>query len=469
MPSTIALALWLGLLLALLYFDPAKEGRISYALWLPVIWMFILGSRLPSQWLGGSTGRAAQSLEEGNPLDRMFFIILILASIAILMSRSFRWVAFFRNNLALTALVGFALLSVCWSDYPFVAFKRWFRDLGTYLVILVAITDPSPQEAVRTVLRRFAYLLIPLCILLNKYFPELSKQYDPFSGVATYAGATTSKNMLGVACLVSGLFFFWDTLTRWPSRRKRQTKRIILVNLTFLAMTAWVLQVANSATSKACLALGCFVIAAVNSKTFARHPKFLKAVIPTCFIVYVVLAFGFNLNGEIAGALGRDPTLTDRTKIWGILLGMKTNPLLGTGYESFWLGERLEKFWTYFPGLNEAHNGYLEVYLNLGLIGLFLLVCFLVATYRSICRGLRNASGLASFAFGVWTITLFYNITEAAFKGQLMWFTFLIGVLSIPVFAKRQVPVIPNLSKDHGEAPTIPVAPPLVSLSPWRQ
>ena len=66
-------------------------------------------------------------------------------------------------------------------------------------VILVALSDRRPREAVTTVLRHFCYLLVPLCILLNKYFPELSKQYDPFSGVATYAGATTSKNMLGVA------------------------------------------------------------------------------------------------------------------------------------------------------------------------------------------------------------------------------------------------------------------------------
>ena len=51
------------------------------------------------------------------------------------------------------------------------------------------------------------------------------------------------------------------------------------------------------------------------------------------------------MNGDLAGAVGKDPTLTDRTKIWAILLDMHTNPLLGTGYESFWLGPRLQRFW----------------------------------------------------------------------------------------------------------------------------
>ena len=47
--------------------------------------------------------------------------------------------------------------------------------------------------------------------------------------------------MLGVLCLISGLFFFWDTVTRWPERKERRTKRIILVNVAFIAMTLWLL------------------------------------------------------------------------------------------------------------------------------------------------------------------------------------------------------------------------------------
>jgi hypothetical protein len=412
--------------------------------------MFILGSRLPSQWLGGGVSRAAgASLEEGNPIDRAIFTSLILLAIAVLVSRNFKWNSFFSRNLALTAFLTFALISVVWSDYPFITFKRWFRDLGNYLVILVALSDKRPREAVTTVLRHFCYLLIPLSILLNKYFPELSKQYDAFSGVATYAGATTSKNMLGVACLISGLFFFWDTVTRWSKRKEKVTKRILLVNAIFLAMTVWLLGVANSATSKVCLTLGCFVILGTHSKVFQRNPKFSKAVVPTIFCLYVVLAFGFNINAHVAEAVGRDPTLTDRTKIWAILINMHTNPLVGTGYETFWLGSRLDTVWSSFPGLNEAHNGYLEIYINLGIIGLLLLLAFLAASYRNMGKGLKDSTSLASFTFALWTIMLFYNITEAAFKGQLMWITFLLGAMAVPVpgrYRQRRAVALDNQS-----------------------
>jgi exopolysaccharide production protein ExoQ len=88
--------------------------------------------------------------------------------------------------------------------------------------------------------------------------------------------------------------------------------------------------------------------------------------------------------------VGRNPNLTDRTLIWKVLLNRHTNPLIGTGYGSFWLDPRLDRLWEQkeAAGLNEAHNGYLGVYLNLGIIGLSLLTAFLISSYRTICKRL---------------------------------------------------------------------------------
>jgi exopolysaccharide production protein ExoQ len=439
MPPTLALLLWLVLLLGLLCFDPAKDSGTSLALWVPLIWIFIVGSRLPSQWLGTQVGTAAQAFEEGNPLDRTIFSILILLAVGILMSRSFKWGGFFARNLALMAFLFFALVSVIWSDFPFVALKRWFRDFGNYLVILVVLSDPRPLGAVRTLLRRLCYLLIPLSILLNKYYPNMSRQYDQWTGAAMFVGATTQKNMLGVLCLISGIFFFWDTVTRWSDRKERRTKRIILLNVAFIAMTLWLLNLSNSATSRVCLVIGCLVIAAAHSGMVRRHPTFLKVLIPATFCLYLTLAFGFGLNGELASQVGRDATLTDRTALWKILLDMHTNPLVGTGYESFWLGPRLQWVWRNFAPVNEAHNGYLDIYLNLGGIGLVLLVAFLIASYRTICKRITSSSALASLSLAIWTILLFYNVTEAAFKGGLLWLTLLLGTFAIPERAEDRV------------------------------
>jgi exopolysaccharide production protein ExoQ len=435
MPPLLALLLWLVLLLGLLLFDPARVPGTSVALWVPITWLFIVGSRLPSQWLGVQVGQEAQALEEGSTVDSAIYSALILLAIGTLMSRSFQWRIFLSRNRALVAFLSFALLSICWSDFPFVTFKRWFRDLGNYLVILVALFEPRPLEAIRTLLRRFCYLLIPLSVLLVKYYPEIGRRYDAWTGVAEYTGATMSKNMLGVLCLTSGIFFFWDIVTRWSERKGKRTKRVILVDFVFVAMTLYLLQMSSSATSSLCLVLGCLVIVATSSKAAKRHPTLLTVLIPVGICLYLVLAFGvgIDINAELAEAVGRDPTLTGRTVIWRAVLGTHTNPLFGAGYETFWLGPRLQQVWRQTgPGINEAHNGYLEVYLNLGIIGAVILAGFLISSYRTICKRLETFPSLGSLSLSLWTILPFYNVTEAAFKGQLIFVTFLLGAIIVP-------------------------------------
>lgn len=439
MSASVALFLWFILLLGLLRYDPAKEAGTSMALWVPLIWLFIISTRLPSQWLGGDVGQDAAALEEGNSLDRNIWLVLIVLAIGILMSRSFKWGDFFARNFALTALLCFGLLSVFWSDFPFVSFKRWFRDIGNYGVILVALSDRRPFEAVRTLFRRLCYLLIPLCILMNKYYPTLSKQYDLWTGMGYFVGATTSKNMLGVVCLVSGLFFFWDTLARWSDRKERLTKTIILLNVSFIAMTLWLLNASSSATSSLCLLLGCVVITATK-----QYPTFVKRAIPVGLCLCLVLAAfgaGNEIKTMVAEAFARDSTLTDRTLIWELVLSIDINPFIGTGYESFWLGPRLMKIWQFGLGrINEAHNGYIQVYLNLGIIGLILLITFLIATYRKVCTRLESFSGLGPLSLAVWVVLIFYNLTEAAFVGGLLWLMLLPGAIVLaPLHTKERV------------------------------
>lgn len=450
MPPFLALLLWFVLLLALFHFDPARGAGGWSALWVPLIWLFIVASRLPSQWLGGGTASmvAVSALEEGNATDRIILSLLILLAFGILMSRSFDWRAFFAANVALTALLSFALLSVLWSDFPFVAFKRWFRGLGVYLVILVALSDPRRFEAVRLLIRRLCFVLISLSILLIKYFPEMAKEYNPWTGLAYFKGATTSKNMLGVLCLVSGLFFLWDTLTCWGNRKERKTRWIIGVNVAFLAMTLWLLSLAESATSKVCFVLGCLILIAAHSKRVKRRPALLTVLIPVGISLYLLLQFGFGINviTALAEAVGRNPDLTGRTHIWDVVLSTNTNPLVGAGYESFWLGRRAIWVWEQVRGaINEAHDGYLEIYLNLGIVGLFLVAGFLIASYRTICRRMKDSSSLGSLSLTLWTIVLFYNVTESSlFNGELLWVVFLLGAITV---TERRVPGVNAASR----------------------
>jgi exopolysaccharide production protein ExoQ len=429
MPPSLALLLWVVLLVGLFWFDPARKTKTSAALWVPVIWFFFLGSRTPSMWLGLSYGSATQALEEGSPVDRTIFSLLTLAASVILVSRSFKLRNFIARNLALSLFLGFALLSVAWSDFPLATFKKLFRDIGVYMTVLVVVSDPRPLEAVRTVLRRVCYLLIPLSIVLVKYYPYLGKTFSEW-GSQEYTGVSTSKNMLGVVCLVSGIFFFWDTITRWHERKDKRVRRVILVNIAFIGMTLWLLNLSDSKTSTLCLAFGCLMIAAAHSNFGRRHPNWLKALAPTSFVLYLILTLGFGMGAQLNEAVGKSANMSDRTHIWEVLLSVPINPVLGTGYQSFWLGPRVQWVWARLNGDNvlSAHNGYLQIYLDLGLIGLVFVTTFLIATYRNICKQ-RNLTGLGSLSLGLWTLLLFYNVSEASLEINLLVATFLLAAL----------------------------------------
>jgi O-antigen ligase len=131
--------------------------------------------------------------------------------------------------------------------------------------------------------------------------------------------------------------------------------------------------------------------------------------------------------------MGRDPTLTGRTDLWKILLSVNEHPLLGAGYESFWLGERLEKIWEILPWrANEAHNGYLEIFLNLGLVGLALLVVIIATGYRRVISGARDLS-LGPLRLGYFVAAIIYSLTEAAFREMgPMWIVFVLAIMAVP-------------------------------------
>ena len=118
---------------------------------------------------------------------------------------------------------------------------------------------------------------------------------------------------------------------------------------------------------------------------------------------------------------------------------MHTNPIVGTGFESFWLGDRLKQLAGIFFFIpNEAHNGYLETYLTLGLIGLFLLIGLFVATFWKIRLELFRNFEWGRYRLGFLAAVVLYNWTEAAFKTlSPIWFVFYLIAMDYPRLMPR--------------------------------
>jgi exopolysaccharide production protein ExoQ len=145
-------------------------------------------------------------------------------------------------------------------------------------------------------------------------------------------------------------------------------------------------------------------------------------------VLLVVAQVTFDIFGAVVELSGHGSTIEGRAELWQELLKVPINPVLGTGFESFWLGKRLTDLWAlHWWHPTEAHNGYLETYLNLGVLGLGMMILLLIATFIRCKNDIVHRFEWGRFRIAVLMAVILYNWTEAAFKGlSALWFVFYI-------------------------------------------
>ncbi len=391
--------------------DTAQRAGVSSAAWIPTLWVGILASRPLSLWLGLGGG---DDTLEGSPLDRIFFFGMLAAAMLVLARRRLDWGALLLRNGPLLLFYGYLLISVTWANDPIVSFKRWSKESGNILVALIILTELDPMQALRAVFVRCAYVLVPLSVVYIRYFPELGRRYSIHSGMLEVTGVTTQKNSLGAMVLVCGLIFLWDWLERTrpgsPPRARVDRVAAVLVGATAL----WLLHQCDSKTSLVCLLTGGVILSAIRLPVLRRRIAALGFYVLGAALVFFALDSAFGISREIVASLGRDMTFTGRTDVWRELLAVRTDPLIGTGFMSFWDDVHYRSLlpkWVAFS----AHNGYLEIYLAGGALGVGALVVLLAGTAARINRALAAGGDYAVVRFAVFVVALIANFSESNF------------------------------------------------------
>jgi len=474
MPPTVALGLCILLVIFLLRLERKQSRSVSLSLWLPTIWTFYCASRPVSGWfVSGSLSEGPNAIEEGSAPDRFFLSALIVCGFVALARAKLKWSEVLKENRWLVLLYAYMGVSILWSDYPWISFKRWIKVFGSLLMALVVLAEASPLSALEAILRRSAYVLIPFSLLLTKYFPDLGVQYDRWLGKKMWVGVTTQKNCLGRLCLISIFFLLWSLYRKWKSGALRPLQPPILADVVVLLLSMWLLMrpslFAISATGIVSLGLGIsmFILMAWIKRRW-RHPRFnfirAIAVVGMGLGIAIPLVGGSDLEGLVS-LLGRDITFTGRTDIWAVLVPIAwRHPLFGLGYGGFWVNPPVPWAW-----LNESHNGYLEVFLELGIVGLFLLLGFLFSFCSNAQRALARHFDWAAFGICLLLIALFHNITEASLvraSSHLWTILLFLGVLmarlsrTTPALKESPAPlprsrVNPALTEKNLKAPAL--------------
>jgi O-antigen ligase len=396
--------------------------------------MFFICSRQPGQWLRiAGLPVLGGSVEEGNPLDGTVYLVLTLAGLYVLIRRRVSFSEFVRSNQWLLVFVLYCFVAIFWSDFPVSSFKRWIKIIAHPIMVLVIFSEPNPMEALLTLFKRVAYVVFPVSILWIKYYPALGRTALEWGEMGN-CGISTGKNMMGGICLIFGLFFLWHFLQVLRTEKGVTRRNELLLTAFLFWMSGYCLLKVHSATNNICLLLGIAIIALLGLRTL--NMRLVGAYAAAAAVILVIAQVTFDIYGKIVDVSGHGSTIEGRGRLWDTLLETDTNPIFGTGFESYWLGERLQKLWDipeFWWRPTQAHNGYLEIYLNLGVVGLFILIAFILATFYKCRRELLRNFEWGRFRMSCLVAILVHNWTEAGFKGlSLFFFTFFIIAIDYP-------------------------------------
>ncbi len=370
-----------------------------------------------------------KELESGNWTGALstnaLWVFVYLAAFSLLRHRCEIPRDLWKNSLPMLLPIPVAVLSVAWSDDRSLTFLRCSALIGTTLVALYVALRYTIREILLLAARALGIAAVTslICAL---WIPSFGIGTDEFQGM--WLGAFGHKNQLGGMMAIGFLVFL---LLAWRERTHR-TRWLGLA-----ALSVFLIIQADSMTSFAiCCALPYFLW--VSNKTLTRPGSARVRILYFGLPVLLVVA-GVALKYEdILYALGRDPVLNGRPVLWGLVLGaVEDRPYLGYGYEAFWRGYEgiAGEIWKQIGSFQfYSHNGFLEILLGMGLIGLISIVIALTFFAKNALRLLREQKTLDTlWPWAFFLYLLASNLTEANLmrSNTLPWLLYTITVISV--------------------------------------
>jgi O-antigen ligase len=276
-----------------------------------------------------------------------------------------------------------------------------------------------------------------ILLVLSVFFALVLPRYglDHTRGNA-WRGVFVTKNGLGRMTVVG--FTIWGVRT-FTGEAARARNWLILVAFAFVAFetdsrTAW---------GVGALMIGVFVLARTMSDPRWMVP--VKGLIVTLLALFAAL-FAVNLKFMVT-IVGSDYSLTGRSGIWhAVWRAIQAHPWLGWGFDAFWDSkerafEIARAARTVTP---HAHDGFLDLLLSLGFVGLAIFVVAFAVVWRRALVLLREADGRAAlFPFAYLSYLVLYNLTESSLLGSraFEWIVFVAvaGALA-PIRRERPAP-----------------------------
>ncbi len=371
----------------------------------------------PAAYTGGGEGV--------DSFTQLLWLALASACVVALFASRARRGYIARPHLSVLMLVCLACASYAWSVDPHLTIRRDLSLVATVIAGVYIASAFSLVDLVRLV-RRFAFVATVASLV---YAVVSAQAYDPYGKLR---GVFFTKNQLGFVVAIGLVATIAGMLG--GERRTRVTPALLMGGVE-LAVLVWSgdatsLLAAIAAILVLFIALG---LRLHNVRSGALGATFLVLAAATIFVA----AGGSRL---VFDATSKDPTLTGRTRLWSALWHdpVAERPIAGSGYGAFWDNSPHERdvvrqaaWYGQQAQPMSAHNGYLELMLGMGPLGVALGAAAIVAAMRRGARGLLHLDAAAHSALLAMAVFFaLYSLGEGDLFRSRALFTLLLVALT---------------------------------------
>jgi exopolysaccharide production protein ExoQ len=367
----------------------------------------------------GAVQQRIADMMDATPWNKYFWPLIAAISVVLALRNRSRLsrLTLPPHIICLLAYLVFAGASVLWAFKPQLSFIRFVQQA----MIVTSIILPAMLAVRTTDMMRGLFLCVACASILNALLILGGFSTTMLGG---YTGYYPHKNAFGEFAAIAVLLSLPEVF--YPGLRRALGIIVVVIATSLLFLS-------NSKTSLALAVIAPFLagLTLMIRKKMRISPA----------IVLLSMLFFFSVLSRVSGfdmarvslILYGDATFTGRTLIWDFAnYEIARRPLLGWGYQSFWLvgpdGPSVVDGPGWVRDMPNAHGGYYDTMIDMGYIGLAFLVIFLIAILHAVGRVADRAPARAQLVLSLVLFIILYNCLESAWmRGyELFWVVFLI-------------------------------------------
>jgi exopolysaccharide production protein ExoQ len=376
---------------------------------------------------------------QGSPLMKVLWAGVYLVVLCGLIPRLRQVGSLLASNKCFVLFLLLTIISIRWSVDTNATLQKSIPLLLSALIGLDFARRYTIGEQLRLIWMVLALVMV-LGVIAQVCFPGFVPDTD-LDADGAWNGIVTNKNTWARLIVLTGLAIL---------SRPRPSRRSSLVVAVLMAMVIALLVASRSAGG-----LLIMIVAILLSFGFKalRWPRPRLLLLTTVMAVAAIGTVSYVLQhpDETAGMLGKDASMTGRVPIWRESLRfVGKSPILGYGYSAFWSQNsrpgRLIREATHWDTLPHAHNGYIDLMLQLGGVGLALyFAAYLIAMTRAVLLVRRNTERELTWPLAFLCVVFLYQLNEASIvsPNQLIWILYSSVLFSLAIEAQSsELPVL---------------------------